>query len=331
MALLPRTVRTVTPAAPQTLLAPRERARRPADLASRTPLIAHQRQAAGRARRLRRVLRAAGRVAVAGCVTGALAIAGLAVLDWVRRTSILGARTVEVEGVQRLDPDVVRAAAGVQSGANLLALDVDAAEARLNALPGVRRARVVRHLPGRVTLVVEEREPYALVNADRLYWVDAEGYLVGPDARPGAPGLPILSGVETPPTAAAAPTARLRSGLAVVQALQRTSGRLTGRVSEVDLSGPDGPLLYLVDGIAVRLGRDAWGERLVRLDGVLAELDARGERVTSIDLRFRDLVVLTPQATDGGGAGRAPAPPRRLTGAPLGVPATAVPPGRERR
>jgi hypothetical protein len=63
----------------------------------------------------------------------------------------------------------------------------------------------------------------------------------------------------------------------------------------VDLARSQGPVLYLVDGIEVRLGSDAWGDRLARLDGVLGDLDARGERVTTIDLRFRDQVVLTPR------------------------------------
>lgn len=331
MPLPPRTARPVTGASPRGLLGPRERARRPADLASRAPLIARQRRHGGRARRVRRLLRRAGRLGVAGCVAGALAVAAVAAVDWVQRTPLLGTRAVEVTGAHRLDPDAVRTAAGIAPGANLLAVDVRAAEARVGALPGVRRAHVIRHLPGRVTVVVEEREPYALVNAERLYWVDAEGRLVGADARPGASGLPILSGVETPPAAGAPPGARLRTGLALLRALERGAGRLAGRVSEIDLSGPDGPVLYLMDGVTVRLGRDGWGERLPRLEGVLAELGARGERVTSIDLRFRDLVVLTPQATDAAGAGRAPAPARRLTGGPAGPGPTAALRGQERR
>ena len=68
-------------------------------------------------------------------------------------------------------------------------------------------------------------------------------------------------------------------------------------------------MLYLVDGIEVRLGADAWADRLARLDGVLGELDARGERVASIDLRFRDQVVLTPRPS------ATPTGPVRVAGA----------------
>jgi cell division protein FtsQ len=272
------------------------------------------------------------RALVLGLTLTGLAVAALVAWDWVRRTPLLGTRTVEVAGTRRLDEGAVRAAAGIEPGTNLLALDVRATEARVGGLPGVRRAHVVRHLPGRVTVLVEEREPYALVNAGGLHWVDAEGYLVATDARPGSTGLPILTGIGAPGPGTATPSEGLRAGLALLHVLQRTSGRLAARVSEVDLARPHGPVLYLVDGIEVRLGADAWGDRLARLDGVLGDLDARGERVASIDLRFRDQVVLTPRTppTSAAPARAAAGGRRRPAGDPaiFTVPAAA---GLERR
>jgi cell division protein FtsQ len=274
------------------LSGPRARPARSTDLASRARLIAHQRH---RARRGQRSLRRALRVLIVGLVVAGLAVAARVAADWAQRTPLLATRSVEIAGARRLDASVVRATVGIEPGTNLFAVDVAAAEARVADLPGVRRVHVARHLPGRVTVLVEEREPYALVNANGLHWVDGEGYLVSTDVRPGSTGLPILTGVGAPAPGVATPPENLRAGLALLHVLQRTSGRLATRVSEVDLGRPHGPMLYLVDGVEVRLGPDGWGERLARLDGVLAELDASGERVASIDLRFRDQVVLTPR------------------------------------
>lgn len=311
----------MSPPTSRALSGPRTRPAPPADLASRSRLIAHQRH---RSRLAGRSLRLVLRALVLGLILTGLAVAAVVAWDWVRRTPLLATRAVEVTGARRLDEGTVRAAAAIEPGTNLLAVDVAAAEARVAGLPGVRRAHVVRHLPGRVTVLLEEREPHALVNAGGLHWVDAEGYLVMTDARPGATGLPILTGVGAPVPGTTAPPEGLRAGLALLHVLQRTSGRLAARVSEVDLSRPHGPVLYLVDGIEVRLGSDAWSDRLARLDGVLGELDARGERVASIDLRFRDQVVLTPRTPP-------PAPGRRRSvGNPptLAMPAAA---GLERR
>jgi cell division protein FtsQ len=322
--------RPVGPRSARALSGPRSRPAPPADLASRSRLISNQRR---RTRLASRSLRALARLLVVGVILSGLGVAAFVAWDWARRTPLLATRTVEVTGARRLDEATVRAAAAIEPGVNLFAIDVAAAEARVADLPGVRRAHVVRHLLGRVTIILEEREPYALVNAGGLHWVDADGYLVAAAARPGAIGLPILTGIGAPAAGTVPPSDGLRAGLAVLHVLQRTSARLATRVSEVDLSRAHGPVLYLVDGIEVRLGTDGWGDRLARLDGVLGDLDARGERVASIDLRFRDQVVLTPHSpAPGAGPGRATAMTgrRRAPGdaATLATPASA---GLERR
>jgi len=58
------------------------------------------------------------------------------------------------------------------------------------------------------------------------------------------------------------------------------------------MSRAEGPVLYTLDGVEVRIGKEDWEARLGRLLGVLAQLKASGETVTAIDLRFRDQVVL---------------------------------------
>jgi cell division protein FtsQ len=227
-----------------------------------------------------------------------LGVTGNAILSWVRTTPLLAVADVEVTGARALGEAAIRTAAAIDPSANILALDVDAVIDRVEALPGVRSARVIRHLPRRLVVQVEEREPFALVNpvaGDRLLWVDAEGHLVTAERRPGAPAMPILSGVGGIARAPDQPPPDdLRVGLTLLRAVERVGGRVADRVSEIDLSPREGPVLYLVDGTAVRMGIEAWDERLARLDGVLAELDSRGERVAGVDLRFRDQVVLTP-------------------------------------
>ena len=83
-----------------------------------------------------------------------------------------------------------------------------------------------------------------------------------------------------------------RWSIALIRALVRRASRLTAQISEIDVSRPDGPVLYTVDGVEVRLGTEEWESRLGRLENVLQEIASAPEAVTSIDLRFRDQVVL---------------------------------------
>ncbi len=84
--------------------------------------------------------------------------------------------------------------------------------------------------------------------------------------------------------------------MALIRTLMRAQSPLLREISEVDVSRPEGPVLYMLDGVEVRLGSEDWDDRLGRLGGVLAQLRASGQRATSIDLRFRDQVVLRTAA-----------------------------------
>jgi cell division septal protein FtsQ len=76
----------------------------------------------------------------------------------------------------------------------------------------------------------------------------------------------------------------------------RSQSSLLGEISEVDMSRAEGPVLYMANGVEVRLGREDWEGRLGRLQRVTAQLRATNQSIASIDLRFRDQVVLRTAA-----------------------------------
>jgi cell division protein FtsQ len=292
-------------AARPTLLLARERPGRSVDAATRAAFIAQQSRRGHRLRRLRRVLRRVGTVVAGALILLAVAITGIAGAHALRRSGLLAVTDVSLVGARRIPEATLRAAVGIELGTDILAVDPEAVVDRLEALPGILRVRVARQLPNRVVVTVEEREPYALVNLSRadgatgLVWVDAQGHLVGPERHGTMPALPILSGVEPPPATAGEPVGdRLQTGLALLRALKRAGGLTIERVSEIDLERADGPILYMVDGMTAWLGPDGWDERLARLDAVLGRLAEQEEPVESVDLRFRDLVVLRPRQAD---------------------------------
>jgi hypothetical protein len=85
-------------------------------------------------------------------------------------------------------------------------------------------------------------------------------------------------------------------GTAFLRTMLESGSALLSRISEIDVGQiGDGPVLYTVDGIEVKLGSEAWEERLGRLQGVLAQIETEQEPIESIDLRFRDQVVLKPR------------------------------------
>jgi cell division protein FtsQ len=274
------------------LVTPRGPAPALTDLGRRPAVVARQR--VGRVRRRARVRRA-WRAWLAGLGLGALALGGAgAGAHWLLTSPRFAVHALEVQGVSRLPAERVRAAAGIAPGTNLFRIDPTQVAARVQALPEVRRADVVRELPNRVTVLVEERRPFTLVSAGRLHWVDEEGRRLGVEERAVTPPVPVISGLPEEEVAAlgSGPGPRARAALALIRSLLRAGSPLAAEISEIDMSGPDGPVLYTVDGIEVRLGTENWEERLARLEGVLGQVAQEGGEVRAIDLRFRDQVVL---------------------------------------
>jgi cell division protein FtsQ len=250
-----------------------------------------------RRRVVRRARRLAGRLGLAALglgIAGGIALLG----SWLMASPRFAIASVEVTGQSRLSREDIEGAAGIAPGSNIFALDTRDVVARVEALPLVRRAAVIRDLPNRVAIVVEERRPFTLVNAGKLHWIDEEGVDLGAEARPVALGAPVISGLFSDDLGAGRAPAgeRTAAGLALLRLLQGSDSGLGQAISEIDMSRAEGPVLYTVEGIEVRIGMEDWETRLGRLLGVLAQLRASGDAVTSIDLRFRDQVVLKTAA-----------------------------------
>src|SRR5262249_51106605 len=220
--------------------------------------------------------------------------AGGAALRWLLTTPHFAVAQVEVRGVSRVPPDQILAAAAIPSGTNIFRLDTLGVIDRVEGRAEVRRADVVRELPNRVVISVEERRPFTLVHGGRLHWMDEEGRLLGASPEAVAPPMPVISGLSPDELASmrTAPGPKARAAIGVIRALLRSGTGLTSEISEIDMSRREGPVLYTVDGVEVRLGSEDW---VARLEGVLAQIATQDVR--AVDLRFRDQVVFQRAGT----------------------------------
>ena len=281
---------------PNGLGSPRSRASVLADMGERSAFVARQR--VGRPRRgqvdRRRRWRRLGGIALTLAVVP-LVVGGA--MHWLLTTPRFGVASVEVRGASRVAPDTILQVAAIPRGTNIFRLDTMGVTGRVEALPEVRRADVVRELPNRVVISVEERRPFTLVHGGRLHWMDEEGRLLGASPEAVAPPMPVISGLSADELASmrTAPGPKARAAIGVIRALLRSGNGLTAEISEIDMSRREGPVLYTVDGVEVRLGTEDWDERLARLEGVLAQIVTQDVR--TVDLRFRDQVVFQRSGT----------------------------------
>jgi cell division protein FtsQ len=179
----------------------------------------------------------------------ALLVAAAVFLGWVVLfSSWLGMRHLDVQGLHRVTTAEVTAAVAVAPGTPLARVDLDAVQARVEAIPAVASATVHRGWPHTLVVTVAERQPVAAVHADGAWWLmDRTGALFGSGSTP-APGRPIVE------VGAGAGSETLSQ---VASVLGQLPADLMARTKEVTASSEDSITVHLTDGAEVHWGSAA--------------------------------------------------------------------------
>lgn len=214
---------------------------------------------------------------------------------------------VGVEGIRYVSRDEVLNALGwpltptTEIGVNIFRMRLDVARKQLETIPWVQSATVERAFPNRIVVHIVERVPIAFVNVGgRVKLVDSEGVLLEKPEH-GDFAFPVVEGLE----AAGDPVdrrARLDVFRDFMQALADEASTAGWLISEVDLSDSDDLKALLVQGrdtILVHFGRQDFARRFQGFLSLVPELRRSNARINSVDLRYRNQVVVNPQPASG--------------------------------
>ncbi|MGZ4611409.1 MAG: cell division protein FtsQ/DivIB [Actinomycetes bacterium] len=181
---------------------------------------------------------------------------------------LLAVTTVEVSGTHRATPSLIRLTADVPEGQPLARVDLAAVQRRVQSLPVVASATIIRRWPHTVLVAVVERTPAAVARTAEGTWrlLDPSGVDLGGTPEPPH-GLPVL---DLDPTTAEPAT--LRAAAAVAASLPPS---LRAKVATVVAASPDAVGLRLVNGRLVRWGSAEDGALKAQVLAVLMHRRAR--------------------------------------------------------
>ncbi|MDH3359921.1 MAG: FtsQ-type POTRA domain-containing protein, partial [Desulfobulbaceae bacterium] len=124
-------------------------------------------------------------------VVGFIAYQGMLHSDFFQITSI------NIDGCRRIAKKKVLDLSGVTVHANLLSLDLDEMQKRLEAEDWIAQVTIKRQWPNCLEILVKERKPVALVNLDTgLHFVDRDGVIFAAALPPDEIDFPVISGVK---------------------------------------------------------------------------------------------------------------------------------------
>ncbi len=162
------------------------------------------------------------------------------------------------------------------AGINVFRLPLEEKRRRVEAIPWVQSAALTRVFPHRLVVQITERSPVAFVNREgRVGLVDSEGMVLEKPEN-STFDFPVVTGLETAPSA-------------------------------------DDLKALLVQGhetIEVHFGHQDFLDRFRSFLALLPELRKSNQKLDSVDLRYRNQIVVNPQAPTAAPApAEQPAPP----------------------
>jgi hypothetical protein len=215
--------------------------------------------------------------------------------DWVLdrfvfRNDAFAIRTLDIATDGSIPVPLLRRWAGVQTGENLLALDLVRVKRDLELAPWIGSAAVERVLPNTLRIRVTEREPIARLKIPELqagggvtvasYYLDVSGCVIRPldslvpDAGSGRGGggpaapddLPVLSGVNAaefrPGSVIRAP--KVAAALRMIAGFDHSPMAGYAELSEVDTTRTEVLVLTTADGSQITISTDRLDQQMRR-------------------------------------------------------------------
>jgi len=218
----------------------------------------------------------------------------------------LNVSSVVVHGTSLVGTPEILAVAQVTRGTPLFSLDLGLVKRRLEQHPYVSCASVQRDTPDRITIVITEREPIAVVLASQPVYLDSSGFVLPAVRSDHVFDLPVITGAV--PSADLVPgrrvaTAALRWTVLLLNTAREIGEETERRISEVHLQENGDLILYAAEyGIPVIVDTADIAGGLLRLDGFWKDVVGRygAQGLQYVDLRFKDQVVVRWSKQPGG-------------------------------
>jgi cell division protein FtsQ len=224
------------------------------------------------------------------------------------RFRIQSSDAVEITGVKNASRTHVMEVAGADIGRNIFFVPLDERKKQLEQIPWVQEASVMRLLPNRIAVTIQERTPVAFAQiGSRISLIDANGVVMGlPANRQTKYSFPVIRGItETEPLSSRAAAMkiynRLVSELGQTDTENETSSssspNYVKQLSEVDLSDPENVKVTANDPggtMVVHLGAQDFLPRYKLYVSHIAEWRQQFQNVQSVDLRYEGQVIVNP-------------------------------------
>ena len=206
--------------------------------------------------------------------------------DSIRLPALSTIRDVRVLGANALSPPDLVKLSGLAKGAALSDKTSRSAIEKLRAHPRLSQVSIIKDVTGDIVIRVKEREPVALMQLDRLHYLDGEGRIL--DQADARAALPIVTGDWKPREEKEMATQAMELRRTLVE-----EGFEEKEISELHYDPRAGWTLYpTAFKVPVVFGVDRFGEKAGRMMRLMDRFRGRQDALEEIDLDYEKRAVI---------------------------------------
>jgi cell division protein FtsQ len=260
-----------------------------------------------------------GRIRIAAIVLGAAVILGgvasvvygYSAHSW--RFRIESSDDLEITGGENVSRHQIMDVMGGDIGRNIFFVPLDQRKHQLEEIPWVESANVMRLLPHKLRVTIQERTPVAFVQlGPKIALIDANGVVMDlPGNSAKHYSFPVILGMgEQEPLSTRAP--RMKTFTELTKELDADGSQSSHDLSEVDLGDPDDVKITVSDPqgeVLVHLGSSNFADRYKIYKGHVQEWRQQFQHLDSVDLRYDRQVIVNPDSAKNSSAS-SPASPK---------------------
>ena len=202
-------------------------------------------------------------------------VVGFIVYKALGRSDFFQITATNIQGCRRTTKNLILELSGVDVHSNLLALDTRKVKAGIEGHEWIESAEVTRDWPNRLTIVIKERLPVAIVSLEKgLFYLDQNGVAFAQVLPPEDMDYPIITGMKREEWPRTLKDSQLGEALQFIKYAGQGSSILPKQnISELHVDGAENITLYLVDRpFPIHLGSGNVGNKYFWLTKVLYKL-----------------------------------------------------------
>jgi cell division protein FtsQ len=203
---------------------------------------------------------------------------------------------IEVTGTQNVTKSQIMEVMGADIGRNIFFIPLAQQQAQLEQIPWVESASVMRFVPNRLKVEIQERTPVAFARVGpRIALVDSGGTLMELSTRHKY-SFPVILGMNPgEPLSTRAP--RMKEYAELVSDLDSGGARYSQDLSEVDLTDLDDVKVRVNDpagDVLVHLGSSDYLRRYKIYVTHAQQWRQQFQKLESVDLRYDNQIIVNP-------------------------------------